>query len=464
MNWQRSRAVLLIMSGVSFTCISSANAFEDAECARIDTVQQSYSTEVPTSGDIDAARTRATTEMVKQAIAQVVGFDIRSQREATSKVENDRAEEKYNDAEQALLSGRVRVRVLDEQRTSQATGQNLKLIDEIKVCIPKPNAILKVEKEQRERLAHPPKKISPDDAVWFNPASGAAQVWYSRQDNGSYVFFDNAGFDPESGSSLKEVTQKVLKDYRAFVVKKRKAEIAEAALAKKRAEQAQIAEQQERLKTEHHADLMAHARENCDRLAANPDDQNKPASIAGAAWDELKANSAQAVEVCQAAVEADVSDRRLKYQLARAISVNDPAKSAFMFKELCAARYPAAFDNYGWTFVDKRVGARNLDAALAFFKKGAQLGDSESMVSYGFYVQRGKVPGQGLNEAIALYQKAAALGNQNASKALEPLAAAQAQAQEQQRQAQVQRQQDQQNTQAIMGLFGGIAGGMMRGR
>ena len=143
----------------------------------------------------------------------------------------DRNEKKPARLRTIALSGRVRVRVLDEQRTSQANGQTLKITDEIKVCIPKPNAILKVEKEQRERLAHPPKKISPDDAVWFNPANGAAQVWYSRRDDGSYVFFDNAGFDPESGSSLKEVTQKVLKEYRVFIFKKHKAEIAEAALA-----------------------------------------------------------------------------------------------------------------------------------------------------------------------------------------------------------------------------------------
>ena len=458
------RAVLLSVGCLVFTHISSANAFEEADCARIETVQQSYTTEVPTGSSVDAARTRATTEMVKQAIAQVVGFDVRSQREEVSKIENDRAEEKYNDAEEALLSGRVRVRVLDEQRTVLSAVQTLKMTDEVKVCIPKPSAILNLEKERRERLAHPPKKISPQDAIWFNPASGAAQVWYSRQDDGSYVFFDNAGFDPESGSSLKEVNQKVLKDYRAFVAKKRKAEIVEAALAKKRAEEALFEEQQERLKAEHHAELMAHARENCDRLAANPNDPQKPKSIMGATMDDLKANSGEAVEACQAAVEAEGMDRRLKYQLARAISVNDPTRAAPIFKELCSTQYPAAYDNYGWSFVDRRVGLHNLEAALAFFKKGAQLGDSDAMVSYASYIQRGKVPGLGLNEAVALYQRAAALGNEDATKALEPLAAAQRAAQEQQRQAQLQRQQDQQNAQAIMGLFGGIAGGMMRGR
>ena len=118
-------------------------------------------------------------------------------------------------------------------------------------------------------------------------------------------------------------------------------------------------------------------------------------------------------------------------------------------------RYIAAYDNYGWAFIDRRVGLNSLPSAIAAFRQGANLGDSDAMVSLAGYIHRGKTPPLVQDEDIKLYQRAAGLGNMDASKALEPLLA-------ERQQAQLRQQQDMQNAQAVMGLMGGILGGAMR--
>lgn len=70
----------------------------------------------------------------------------------------------------------------------------------------------------------------------------------------------------------------------------------------------------------------------CDRLAAHPDDPQKPKNIKGVADDQLTAGAALAA--CEQAVEIDGNNSRLKFQLARAlISYDKPAEGIEMMTE-----------------------------------------------------------------------------------------------------------------------------------
>lgn len=438
-----------------FAWSSSAFAFDDKDCARIDTVSKTSSLDLKSTDSVEAARSRITAEIVKQSLAQVVGYDVHSDRSERTQITNQTAEEKYQDADQAVLDGRVRVKITDEKRAALATGQTLTMTAEVQVCVPKPDAVRKAERQREAQLQHPPKPADPSTAVWFNPATGEPQLWYVKHDDGSYLFFDNAGFDPQTGDTLRSVTSKVLKDWRLSIVR-REREVQAAAMAAKQAAEAKLLEnERQKIAEAKQADLITHARDNCDKLASNPNDPMKPSSLKGATFDELRLASSDAVAACEAAVKIEPADKRLRYQLARAYSADDPKRAVPMFRQLCSERYPAAFDNYGWTFLDRRVGGSNLGAAIAFFRKGAQLGDSDAMVSLAGLIQRNKVPGSASNEALLLYQRASSMGNEDASRALEPLIAAQQQAEQQ-------RQQDLKNAQAIMGLMGGFMGGMRR--
>ena len=451
-RWRGSSAGALVLLLATTT---ASRAFDDKDCGRVETVQQTYSLDLKSADSVESARTRATTEIVKRAIAQVIGYEVHSDREQNTRITNNDAQQQYQDAEKALLDGLARVKVLDEKRTALPDGQTLSLSAEVKVCVPKPEAVRKAEEERDERLLNPPKPVDPFKAVWFNPASGQPQIWYVKEEDGSFVFFDNAGYDPQSGEQLHPISPKVLREWRASLARRKREELAQIEAAKNAAEQKALADERAKVEAQRRADLVSHARENCDKLAANPNDPDKPKLISAATYDELKGSVGAAIEACEAAISIEPTDLRLRYQLARAYSVNDPIRAAPIFRALCQQHYRAAYDNYGWTFLDRRVGENNLAAAIAFFRKGAQLGDTDAMVSLASYMQRGKVAGASYNDAIALYQRAAAIGNQDAEKALEPLLAAQ-------KQAEQQHQQELQNAQAIMGLFGGMVGGMRR--
>jgi hypothetical protein len=54
-----------------------------------------------------------------------------------------------------------------------------------------------------------PKRVDPNSYAFFDPATGAARVWYWRSDDGSYEFYDASGFHPRTGDKLELVTRDI---------------------------------------------------------------------------------------------------------------------------------------------------------------------------------------------------------------------------------------------------------------
>ena len=71
-----------------------------------------------------------------------------------------------------------------------------------------------VATSKQEATRRPPQAIDPDQHNPFDPLSGKPRVWYSRTKDGEYRFYDNPGFDPQSGEPLVIVTQDALDDWR----------------------------------------------------------------------------------------------------------------------------------------------------------------------------------------------------------------------------------------------------------
>ena len=81
--------------------------------------------------------------------------------------------------------------------------------------------------------------------------------------------------------------------------------------------------------------------------------------------------------------------------------------------------YPAAFDNAGSLLLRNRGCKQHcVNEAVKLFKKGADLGDPDSMMSLADQIHNGQATGN----VIALYQRAAKLGHPRAIRALEALA------------------------------------------
>ncbi len=55
-----------------------------------------------------------------------------------------------------------------------------------------------------------PKRIDPNDYVFFDPRNGEPRAWYWRAENGGYEFYDNPGFQPQTGEKLEIVTREIV--------------------------------------------------------------------------------------------------------------------------------------------------------------------------------------------------------------------------------------------------------------
>lgn len=437
------------LSALSFVAAIVANgieakAFDDADCERLQTVPISVDEDIRSFGEGDQARRRALDRAGQLATAQVIGFKVQSSREIHAEAVNNDAIERYNNVEKSFLDGLVRIKLLEEVREVRGSRTVLSLRTEVAVCVPKQEVLLRAERDKAERERRPPKRIDPTQAVFFNPLNGLPQTWFGRSVDQQLEFFDNSGFHPDSGERLQPVDRKIIAEWRATAAKRLRdaAERGE----REREESRQAALRQEQ---------FARAPELCDQLAANPYDLDKPKDIPGASYDALKANVDDAVRACEGAVARQPSERRYRYQLARAYSATDPKRAMPLFQVLAGQRYRAAFDNYGWAFLDRRVGRNDMAGAVAAFRRGVEAGDPDSMHSLATLIAQGRVPPGDPGETLRLYQRAAQLGHREAALAVQSAVDAQ-------NQARLQQQQQQEAARMFMGVIGGVLNGARR--
>jgi TPR repeat protein len=151
---------------------------------------------------------------------------------------------------------------------------------------------------------------------------------------------------------------------------------------------------------------------DCDRLAAARLDNDKPSGVEGIYFWVLAANPSPAIAACQVKSSEDPSNRRLAFELARALEAAkryDEAKAIYL--KAASLGSGAALTAPGELAVAGTPPPQNYDDAKQWFDKGVAVGDTNSLVDLGLLYERGNGVGRDLAAAKKLYEKAATLGN-----------------------------------------------------
>jgi hypothetical protein len=275
----------------------------------------------------------------------------------------------------------------------------------------------------------PPVRVDPALHPWFDVKTGRPNIWHTPEENGALEFFDGPGFHPKTGKALIEITQDFAeklereKQKQADDLAREKQKQADD-LAREKQKQAEDLEREKQKQAEQkwreqQAREAQRLAASCDELAGNPNDQRRRSKGVGVSYDQLKTQIPEAIRACESAVQLLPADLTLQYQLARAVELVDPPRGQSMQDRLVKKGYPAAFDNAGSLLLhDRGCKQHCVNEAVKLFRKGADLGDPDSMMSLADQIHKGQATGN----MIALYQRAAKLGHPGAIRALEALA------------------------------------------
>jgi TPR repeat protein len=413
-----------------------------------------------------SARDRAVTRAIQDAIAEVIGVSLQSSRENQVSMHNEIADQKFSQIERSDIFGLARPKVLEESIDPSSGGSILKVRAEVTVCAPKQEFLDQLAKARALKNRKVPTAVDPSITEWFDPKTGQPRLWYSQPKGRSAEFFDAEGFHPKTGTKLQPVTGKFYDEWKG----RREQEKREALQREERAKKAQAErEERERKAAEFRAEQerqraaeqlvrqqrLERAHELCDQYAASPYDARRPAGISGAPYDILKTNQRDAVEACEAAVQRFPNEQRFRYQYARALQISDPKKAIPLLRQLMALKYPAAFDNYGWALLDKRVELNDANGAVASFRMGADLGDPDAMDSLASFILEGKASPRSPDEALTLLQRAASTGHVSAQVRLQAAREQEAQMQAARVREEQQRIQQEQAARMFLGIVGG---------
>jgi hypothetical protein len=66
---------------------------------------------------------------------------------------------------------------------------------------------------------HTPQPVDPTKYPFFDPNTGAAQVWYWRAKDGKYRFYSAPGFEPETGEKLSLVTRDAVSEWKTSLAR-----------------------------------------------------------------------------------------------------------------------------------------------------------------------------------------------------------------------------------------------------
>ncbi|MDI3564208.1 tetratricopeptide repeat protein [Bradyrhizobium sp. Arg816] len=291
--------------------------------------------------------------------------------------------------------------------------------------VPVTREVVEAWKQQNAKVVRRVPVVVPDPEKFgfFDPTTGAAKVWYWRNEAGQYEFYDGPGFHPRSGDPFTIITRDVISDWRqqqeAIAARKKAEQEQREKEARERAEreaqQAREAAERDRLARESAAGELRQRQQSgdeCDRLAANPTDARRTG--AGVSFDALKLQADQAYDACTKAVAVFSTELRYQYQLGRAAQFKDKKQAFDIFFRLVQANYPAAFDNLGGMYLWDR---KDVTTAITLLKRGSALGDADSMVSLVDLIDKGQVATPNPEQTkLALLQRAAELGHAGAQR------------------------------------------------
>ena len=271
-----------------------------------------------------------------------------------------------------------------------------------------------------------------EDYQLFDTATGHSRAWFWRGPNGEYEFFDNQGFNPTNGEALKQFTseeiarwkkeRQLAKEYQEQEERKRLQEkhLRRDTQERRQAREREAAERVEKAEAEKQR-TVAEAIDRCDRLAANPHDPKKPASILGARLQKLRKMRRKLSSRAVRPSSIFRKSRDINISMLARWVLNNPDEAIAIYRRLAAQIYPAAFDNLASLLLQRR-DKKSIKQAITVLKDGVRNGDPDAMVTLAAWVGTSELPVQNpFAYKLMLLKKAASLGNQDAKEAADEL-------------------------------------------
>jgi WD40 repeat protein/TPR repeat protein len=154
-------------------------------------------------------------------------------------------------------------------------------------------------------------------------------------------------------------------------------------------------------------DLPADAAEQCNLLAAHPDDPDRTAF--GVTASRIQKDFAFAA--CKKAVSEHPLDGRLAYQLGRVYSVLGQDKQALeSYQTSATAGYPKAISTLALEVLERKASPAELASALSELRRAVDLGDPRAQYELGSILLNGRLKDKDAPSALTLFRKAAESG------------------------------------------------------
>jgi TPR repeat protein len=151
----------------------------------------------------------------------------------------------------------------------------------------------------------------------------------------------------------------------------------------------------------------------CDRLAADPTDPMKLASVKGVTYDELA--TAPALAACEKAVKDHSQEPRLMSQYSRSLYKNDDLPAAYEWARKAAdLGYSDAATTIGIMYETGKGAPQNGAEAAIWYRKAADAGNPTAMAYLGALYDAGNGVGQDFTQAMDWYRRGAEAGNGDA--------------------------------------------------
>jgi TPR repeat protein len=152
----------------------------------------------------------------------------------------------------------------------------------------------------------------------------------------------------------------------------------------------------------------------CDRLAAHPDDPDKPADVKGS-LDIAAPDVATALEACKIAAAAPDAPRRVLFELGRAYEFNrQPAEAARAYRKAVEAGSTSAMVGLGALYARGAGAKMNAAEARKLFERAAAAGDPLGMTNLGSMYGAGVGVAVDFAKARSWFAKAAAASSAEA--------------------------------------------------
>ena len=154
-----------------------------------------------------------------------------------------------------------------------------------------------------------------------------------------------------------------------------------------------------------HTILLASTPNECDILAADPSDPNKPTNVKGVSY--LDIDSAKAIKACLKAIKDFPNEPRYKFQLSRALK--DSGKAFDYLSESANQGYPIAQFNFGFEYYRMNI---KLEEGFKWFMKSAEQGYDVAQYQIADMYMDGNMVEKSYKKAFEWYLKSAEQGNE----------------------------------------------------